>query len=140
MKKRKLKVNKQFVPCPVSENDEIYANGIFMFNISKMLEYINATLNDFPIEYVPVVFWANNFSSIDESHLDSVDIAKPVIIAEIGPDRYNVIDGNHRIEKAQRMGQKKLPAHRLTVRHHINFLIDKEAYLSYVEYWNSKII
>lgn len=29
---------------------------------------------------------------------------KPVILAEISPDRYNLIDGNHRVEKALGLG------------------------------------
>lgn len=86
-----------------------------------------------------VYFRANGFSKINESHLGTVDISKPVILAEIAPDRYNIIDGNHSMEKAKMSGEKYLPAYKLTVGHHINFLIDIEAYLEYVKYWNRKL-
>ncbi len=36
----------------------------------------------------------NDFSPINESHVDSVEISKPVILAEIFPGQYNLIDGN----------------------------------------------
>ena len=47
---------------------------------------------------------AKGFSSINESHMDSVVISQPVILAEISPGRFNLIDGNHRMEKARRLG------------------------------------
>lgn len=40
----------------------------------------------------------------------SVDVTKPVIMAEIAPGHYNLIDGRHRVEKARRLGMKKVPA------------------------------
>ena len=71
--------------------------------------------------------------------MDSVEISKPVILAEIAPERYNLIDGNHRMEKARRMGIKSIPAYKLNVEQHIRFLTSKKAYLAYIEYWNSKL-
>ena len=74
-----------------------------------------------------------------ESHRSSVDIAQPVIVAEIAPGRYNVIEGNHRMEKARRMNIKHILGFRLTVAQHIGFLTSKKAYITYIEYWNSKL-
>jgi hypothetical protein len=31
----KLKVEKDFTPCPEADGDELYPNGIFLFNITK---------------------------------------------------------------------------------------------------------
>jgi len=45
-----------------------------------------------------------DFSRLDESHLAGIDLSQPVILAEIAPGRFNVIDGNHRMEKARRSG------------------------------------
>ncbi len=36
----KLEANEKFIPCPCDKGDEMFANGIFVFNITKMLEYI----------------------------------------------------------------------------------------------------
>ena len=56
-----------------------------------------------------------SFSSIDESHVDSVDISLPVLLAKISPGRYNLIDGNHRMEKARRIGVSSMPASKLNL-------------------------
>jgi ParB-like chromosome segregation protein Spo0J len=63
----------------------------------------------------------------------------PIILAEISPGKYNVIDGNHRIEKAYRLGTERIPAYILTARQHLRFLTTVKAYHAYVEYWNNKI-
>ena len=117
VKAKKIRVNKNFSPCPVSDEDELYRNGIFEFNITKIIEYI---------------------------HKNSADIRRePVAVkdfcAEIALGRYNLIDGNHRMEKARRVGLVSLMAYKMDVERHMKFLTDKKAYVSYVEYWNSKL-
>ena len=134
-----LTVDENFTPCPAVDGDEMYPNGIFVFNISKLTEYIQENKNDFILEEVSVRDFANNTSSINESHIDSVDISQPVILAKIAPQRYTVIDGNHRMEKARRLGVNTIMAYRLTVDQHIRFLTDKDAYVSYIGYWNDKV-
>ena len=76
---------------------------------------------------------------IDESHLNSVDLKLPVIVAEIAPQRFNLIDGNHRMEKARRASVETLPGYTLNVTQHVNFLTTEKAYYAYVEYWNNKL-
>ena len=136
---KKLKADKDFTPTPVNDGDELYPNGIFVFNITKMIEYIAENPNEFEPVAVEVDDFSEDFSSIDESHVDSVDVSRPVILAEISPGRYNLIDGNHRMEKARRMGIKNMSGFKLNVKQHVKFLTSQKAYLSYVEYWNSKV-
>ncbi|MCF8345936.1 MAG: ParB/Srx family N-terminal domain-containing protein [Bacteroidales bacterium] len=136
--KSKLTIDNDFTPCPESDGDEFFPNGIFVFNITKMTEHI---MNN-PELFVPeelAVKDLQKFLSINENHVDSVDISKPVIIAEIAPSRFNLIDGQHRVEKARRLGQEKIMAYRLTVHQHIRFLTSRKANEIYVEYWNSNI-
>ena len=78
-------------------------------------------------------------SCIDEAHMKTVDVSLPVVMAEISPDHYNLIDGNHRMEKARRSGVSKVWAYKFTMPQHISFLTSTKAYLSYVEYWNGKV-
>ena len=104
-----------------------------------MLEYIHANPDSFALEEVAVGNFARGFSSINESHVDSVDISQPVILAEISPGQYNLIDGNHRMEKARRLKMKSISAYRLKPEQHMRFLTSKKAYLAYIEYWNSKL-
>jgi hypothetical protein len=104
-----------------------------------MLEYIQKNHSGFTLEEVVISDFFRGFSSINESHMDSVEISRPVILAEISPGQYNLIDGNHRMEKARRMGIKNILAYRLNVEQHMRFLTSKMAYLAYIEYWNSKL-
>ncbi len=117
----------------------MFPNGIFEFNIRKLTEYINYNHDDFIIEQVEVNGFFKDHSSINEAHLKSVDISKPIVLAEISPGNYNVIDGNHRLEKARRMGVESVKAYRLNVDVHIRFLTTQRAYMSYIKYWNSKL-
>jgi ParB-like nuclease domain len=134
-----LKSDDFFIPCPAATGDELFPNGIFVFNITKIIEYIQENPDSITIEEVAVRDYFKDFSSINESHVDSVEISKPVILAEISPGRYNVIDGNHRMEKARRMGMNSIQAYKLNVEQHIRFLTTKKAYVAYIEYWNTKI-
>jgi len=136
---KKMKADKNFVPCPVDDEDELFPNGFFEFNITKIVDYIQKHPDEITLETVAVDNIYIGSSVIDESHLESVDVGKPVIMAEIAPGRYNLIDGNHRAEKARRLGIQSLQAYRLNVDQHIKFLIQKKSYLAYVEYWNKKL-
>lgn len=135
--KRKLKINSHFTPCPIGHGDELYPNGIFVFNITKMAEFIQNS--NFTCEDVLVRDFSSGSSKFNEAYLATVDVSKPVILAEISPGRFNVIDGNHRIEKAIRSGVDKIPAYKLSPEHHLQFLTTERAYLAFIEYWNSKL-
>ena len=136
---KKLTVAKDFIPCTESDGDELYPNDIFVFNITRMIEYIKNNPDVFIPEEVSVKE-VNKPLSLNESHVDSVDILTPVILAEIAPTRYNLIDGHHRVEKAHRLGIKTLKAYKLNVHQHIRFLTRKKAYEIYVAYWNDKVL
>ena len=136
---KKIKANDNFIPCPTKNGHELYQNGIFVFNITKMVEYIKLNSNEIDLVDVDVSDFPVCFSSINEPHVDSVDITQPVIIAEISPGHYNLVDGNHRMEKARRLGINRMSAYKLNVNQHINFLTEKKAYLSYIDYWNGKL-
>lgn len=134
---RKLKINKNFKPCPVDEGDEMYPNGIFVFNITKMAQHI--VEQGIPCEKVVVKDYPRSSNRFNEDHLPSVDVTKPIIVAEISPGRFNVIDGNHRMEKARRLGIEQLMAFRLGPDQHMQFLTTEKGYLAYIDYWNDKL-
>lgn len=134
-----LRVDEDFTPCPVDDGDELFPNGIFVFNVTRMLEWIDRNQGEVLTEDVAVGESFGDFSSITESHMDSVELGQPVVLAEISPGRYNLIDGHHRMEKARRSGTRRIPAHKLDPKQHVRFLTSRKAYRSYVEYWNSKL-
>lgn len=137
--KRMLKKDDKFTPRPVADGDELFPNGFFVFNITKINEHIQKNPGTIPREEVAVGDFFKDFSFINESHVDSVDISKPVILAEISPGQYNLIDGNHRMEKARKMGIDSIRAYKLDVNQHIQFLTSQKAYVAYAEYWNDKL-
>ena len=135
----KLKLNSKFQACPVDEGDELYPNGISLFNITKMLEYIQK--NNFPVEHVSVKEVRSGFSTdlLDEATILKANQENPIILGEIAPSRFNVIDGNHRLERAYRDGLATIPAYRITPKDHMQFLTDEKSYKTYVSYWNEKL-
>ena len=139
LKTNKMKADKGFTPYPVDDEDEMYPNGFFVFNITKMAEYIQHNLDKIACEDVLVKDYSTGFSTFTEDHLATVDVSKPIILAEISPGRFNVIDGNHRMEQARRLGMEKIPAYKLGPCQHVQFLTTEKGYLAYIEYWNSKL-
>lgn len=134
---RKLKIDRRVTPCSVEDGDELFPNGIFVFNITKMTEYI--TSHGIPCEEVQVKDFSRGSSKFKEEHLAAVDVTRPVIVAEISPGRYNVIDGNHRMEKARRLGLETVMAYKLGPEQHLQFLTTSQGYSAYLEYWNGKL-
>jgi len=134
---RKLKIDSRYTPCSVEDGDELFPNGIFVFNITKMTEYIMRSR--IPCEEVQARDFSRGTSKFKEEHLAVVDIARPLIVAEISPGRYNVIDGNHRIEKARRLGMETIRVYRLGPEQHMWFLTTGQGYSAYVDYWNGKL-
>jgi len=134
-----LKVDKAFSPCPIHDGDELFPNGIFEFNVTKILEHIENNPTAVDLAEIAVSDFCPEFSSIDKPHVESADISRPVVLVEVSPGHYNLIDGHHRMEKARRSGVGRISAYKLTVLQHIAFLTSKKAYLCYVEYWNSKV-
>ena len=137
-----LKADPDFTACQVSGGDESFANGIFElfeFNITRLLSYLEESPEAVMLVEVSVDDFHREFSKIDETHVDSVDTSRPVVLAEMAPGRYNLIDGNHRMEKARRLGIRTTSAYRLSPEQHTQFLTCKRAYESYVEYWNGKL-
>jgi len=136
---RTLHPNSKFSPADIREGDEYFVNGIFEFNITRMIEYIKSNPEIFIPENVSVSEFYNHFSVINKEYIDSVIINEPVILAEIAPDRYNLIDGNHRMEKAKRLGYKEIMAYKLSPVQHVMFLTSRYSYEKYISYWNDKL-
>jgi len=141
---RKLKLQKNYTP-KVQKNDEIeiYPNGIFKFFISKILEDINdGTLEPKKVrinieKWLQTHYLCNN--NINEEHLPTVNTRKPIIQAEIKPNHFEIIDGNHRLEKAFRDDKKSINSYKLYVKDLLPYFYDKQGYEAFVKYWNSKL-
>jgi hypothetical protein len=135
-----LEIDENYNPAVTEEGEEFFPNGYFVFNITKMLNFISSNKEIFELKNISIKEYRSGTAVINESHVDKVDITVPIILAEISPGRYNVIDGNHRVEKAYRSGAETIPAYVLNMRQHLPFLTTVEAYRAYVGYWNEKVM
>ncbi|MCX6123594.1 MAG: ParB/Srx family N-terminal domain-containing protein [Proteobacteria bacterium] len=135
----RMKLDKKFVAAKIDKDDEIFPNGIFKFNITKMLEFIRSKPDKFVVEQVLLTELGSSSNYTDETTVDTADLNSPIILAEISPGRFNVIDGNHRVERARRVLAAKIPAYRLQPEFHYRFLTCEKAYKEYVGYWNLKV-
>jgi hypothetical protein len=48
----RLRLDKGFQPCPVETGDEMYPNGIFEFNITRLLAFVQGHADRFHVEQV----------------------------------------------------------------------------------------
>lgn len=136
----RLKLEKTFQPCPAEPGDELYPNGIFEFNITRLWAFVAAHVERFPVEQVEVDGIPDYGSeNLDEETIGTADLLRPIFLAEISPELFNLIDGHHRVAKARREGVRTLPAHRVACPYHVPFLTSTRAYELYVEYWNGKL-
>ncbi|MDE1918731.1 MAG: hypothetical protein KGJ57_22395 [Sphingomonadales bacterium] len=134
------KASAAFQTLEIREEDELFPIGIFEFNISRLEELIASNPDKFPIEITAIAPFARvNDSSLDQNHIPNADLSRPIILAEIAPGRFSLIDGNHRVAKATRAGIATLPAFRVWFPDHVAFLTSQEAYFTYIEYWNEKV-
>ena len=136
----KLKLDRTFQPCPEAPGDELYPNGIFVFNITRLLAFIEAHPHAFPVGSVALADLPDYAGAdcLDAEAIPNADLRRPILLAEISPHSYNVIDGHHRIARARREGSATLPTVSIRCPHHMAFLTSTRAYKAYVEYWNSK--
>lgn len=137
----RLRRDPRFQPCATEPGDELYPNGIFEFNISRLIAFISAHPERFPTETVELSEIPDYGSSkrLDDAAIQAADLSRPVLLAEIAPARFSLIDGHHRVAKARRMLSSTITAHRVRCPDHVNFLTFALAYEKYVEYWNSKL-
>lgn len=150
---RALTFDPDFVPCALEREDEYLVNGIFVFNITRLIGYIGIHREEFAIIDIDVNYYNGLQASekLNEDYVEQADLSRPVILAEIAPDRYemgmevdptnyyargyNLIDGHHRVAKAHRSGIKILKAYVVRMEQHIDFLA--RGYEKYVDYWVS---
>lgn len=125
-KSRRLKLDNNYIPIPTNKGDEIYPNGIFNFNISRILEHIAIGKLDAKKELINVNKWFRTHirGSVDEMHLPTVDITNPVLQVEIRPGVFEIIDGNHRMEKACRNDIEFVNSYKLNGEQIIAFFAD----------------
>jgi len=138
---RILKIDKTYVPAKEKEGDETFLNGIFHFNISRILEDIDSGILKIEQEQINVSKWfkRNCKGRINEDHLPSVDVSRPVIQAEISVGCFVIIDGNHRIEKALIDKVSFIDSYKLKGEQLLPYFANERGYKAFIPYWNDKL-
>ena len=140
---RTLKLKKNYIPKKqINEELEIYKNGIFNFFISKILEDIENGIFKPKKERINIEKWRKTHctnDSLHEDHLKTVKTRKPIIQAEISISKFEIIDGNHRFEKAFRDGEKTINTYKIYGEELIPYFYDKQGYECFIKYWYSKL-
>ena len=136
-----MKPNPDYEPCTVREGEELFPNGIFVFNISRIIEDILNKQLVVEEEDINVEDCLRKQCSgrVDESHMPTVDTSLPIIVAEIRPGMFNVIDGHHRMEKAHREKEVSIHTYKLRGEQLLPYFSEKKGYLSFINYWNEKL-
>ena len=135
----KLKYDKTFVPMPLEDGEEYYPNGIFVFNISKLIAAIRNDPDPYEKQKISVAAYHVQKSDWNERYVEDADLSRPILLAEIRPDRFVVIDGHHRLEKAKRSRITELEAYFLRPLQFIPFMTTRKGYDAFVLYWNEKV-
>src|SRR6266576_3963827 len=78
MKPKKLKLKKTFTPPNRDKGDEFFPNGIFEFNITKMIAFINANPAHFSVEEIEVKRYAIWDAKHFKSNYSGRDQPRPV--------------------------------------------------------------
>lgn len=135
-----LKYAKTFKPLPKEDGDEFRRNGIFEFNVTKLFAHVKAHPDAFAPEQIMLdTLYVSSDAGLDEETIQRADTKSPILLAEIAPGGFNVIDGNHRVARARRDGMASLPGYRVGPKVHIQFLTSETVYRAYIEYWNGKL-
>jgi hypothetical protein len=97
----------------MNDNNEYFQFLSYRWNVTKAQEIAR----DLPTGKIGVADWARHLGIIglDDDHLDTVDLRRPLIlvrIADVG-GLVLIIDGWHRLARALRDGVAELPFHLL---------------------------
>ncbi|RRJ54647.1 hypothetical protein EHV15_34180 [Paenibacillus oralis] len=120
-----IKINK-FVPRkPNYKDEQFYYAGIW-WNVSSMLEYIEAKGLQ-PREYAMVQLrTANDLVEVDHEYALTTDLSKPGIIIQLTREHSLMVDGHHRLYRAIVESRSTYPAYYLSLDEQIHFITDRD--------------
>ena len=135
---RLINKKRKYIPCELQEDEECYPNGIFRFNISRIVEDIESGKLQAEMDKIDVPHWIKNhcMGDVNEDHMPNVVLSKPVIQAEIKAGFFEIIDGRHRMEKALRENLQYIDSYKLKGEQLLDYFIDEKGYRAFIGYWN----
>ncbi|MGV2885936.1 hypothetical protein [Paenibacillus taichungensis] len=120
-----IKLNK-FVPRkPNYKDEQFYYAGIW-WNISSILEYIQAKGMQ-PREYaMDQLRTANDLVEVDHEYAITTDLSRPGIIIQLTRGHILMVDGHHRLHRAIVENRSTYSAYYLSLEEQIHFITDRE--------------
>ena len=94
-------------------------SGSLLWNIGRMLE--DAPTFRVVSRGTEELAEGNPFHG-DPEYAMETDLSKPLILAELWPGKYKLLDGNHRLYKARALHVDRLPVYFLTREEHIRYI------------------
>lgn len=89
-------------------------NGILIWDVTSILEDIQTHPDDYTIRYLSTARLAeHNDARVSHTQAMLTDLSKPLVVAELSKDHLLLIDGNHRLFKAESLGLEKVPCYYL---------------------------
>ncbi len=90
-KPKRLKADKTFKPLPVEENEEFFRNGIFEFNVTKLLAFIKDHPAEFQVEQIELnSLYRGTGETLNEETVRNANLAPPILLAEISPGSFTI--------------------------------------------------
>ena len=101
---RMVEIDDDFTPCPADDGDELFPNGYFVFNVTRIIEYIRDNPDDITLALLHLVVWERkeglgarawksfDWDTMDRLHekgyiADPKNKAKSVVMTEEGCSR-----------------------------------------------------
>ncbi|MBU9673917.1 ParB N-terminal domain-containing protein [Planococcus sp. CP5-4] len=137
----KIKANRNFTPCVPVVDDETFGGFPFTWNITSAQSWIEQNFDQVEQSVVQVAPLSTGLDSdsLDEAWIPQADLTKPLLVVRMRPEVFKLIDGNHRVAKARRLGITELPSYYLTEQQHRQFFTRQQSDTMYVDYWNEKV-
>lgn len=138
---KQMKENPDFIPCTAVEGDEMLGGFPFNWHITRATEWIKENLDQVELSIVQIGPTGPGADSprLNDEFLPKADLTRPIIMVCMRPEFFRLIDGNHRVAKARRLGVNELPAYYLTQEQHRQFFTSDDMDKRYVDYWNGKL-
>jgi len=97
--------------------------GSLVWDISKLILSLENTSFLTKAYSVEELYHQNGFKG-NENYALSTDVDKPCIIVELNDKKQKLIDGNHRLFKAHKLGIQTISAYFLPKSYHTKFIVD----------------
>ena len=119
---------------------EWFRSGFFEYDVTRLLAAEQTGRLSPYLHNVSVTECISFFGKpfLPATHIEEADLSRPLLMAELSPFSYILVDGYHRLAKAAAHQIETLPAYCLPAKFAAEFLCKEKQYLEFTSYWNGK--